>query len=138
MPFLNCGRGLSCPSPSPTKQRYSENQFFKEKCDIFLLTTIHGQLVYFAYFQEKKTLKQSSRTQMLPLNVMIIGQPPITARFRWRARLAFYNYGNGNGITFSGRHQELYLGLQHVSTLQKGGLNEGRLKISRDPVTYRT
>ena len=50
---------------------------------------------------------------MLPLNVMInvmiIGQPPITARFRWRERLAFLFYGNGNGFTFTVRHRELYL-----------------------------
>ena len=55
----------------------------------------------------------SSRTQMLPLNVMInvmiIGQPAVTAIFRWRARLAWEStftamiYYNGSGV------RELYL-----------------------------
>ena len=38
-------------------------------------------------------LEFSSRTQMLTvsvmINVMIIGQPPVTAIIRWRARLAY-------------------------------------------------
>ena len=40
-------------------------------------------------------------------SILIIGQPPVTAHFCWRARLSFYFYGNG--FTFSVRHRELYL-----------------------------
>ena len=41
-------------------------------------------------------------------SITVIEQSPVSARFRWRARLAFYFQGNWNGFTFTGRHRELY------------------------------
>ena len=60
--------------------------------------------------------------------ITVIAQPPATAHFRWRARLAFYFYGNGNGFTFSVRHRELYFlqdiivrkFVRHLCILSKG------------------